>query len=231
MSSIIQTTEQIKAILNGTRTVMRTAIKPQPTAPRWNNIGFLGWDDGHGYKMKLPHHKGDLLYVRETWDEWDGGYCYKADWQGPTGTWHSSAAMPREAARIFLHVMRDSWPQKLQDITEEQARAEGVDYCCPSQRHAGWSDRWISGYCHDCAHHDPMTGKRPTCTWGGDEESRFQWSCGCTSRGFKLRDDSIPEPYRFKFAFAWDERTKVPFWRQNPWVWVTEFERVEKPIR
>jgi hypothetical protein len=164
---------------------------------------------GNGFFMKGCNLCPDEPTVK--WYEWS--------------KWRSSRFMPRSAARIFLKV-KDIRVERLQDITEEDAKAEGVGFCCPSQRHAGWNDRWISGYCHDCKHHDPMTGKRPTCYHDNEDETRFRWSCGCNS-SFELRDDNIPEPYRFKFAFVWDEPSKVPFWDQNPFVWVIEFERCE----
>ena len=40
--------------------------------------------------------------------------------------WHPSIHMPREAARIFL-LVKNVRVERLQDITEEQARAEGVE--------------------------------------------------------------------------------------------------------
>lgn len=143
--------------------------------------------------------------------------------------------MPKAAARIWLEVL-GTRVERLQEITEEDAGKEGVNFCCPSYRHAGWNDRWISGYCHDCKHHDPMTGKRPTCYFrhGYEEESRFQWWCGCSSGSFTLRDDNISEPSRFKYAFVWDElRRKVKaigpaYWQSNPYVEVLEFRRVER---
>ena len=77
---------------------------------------------------KEPHYRpGDILYVRETWTSLVGAYIYKAD-QKPgmnnPGKWNPSIHMPREAARIFLRVT-DVRVERLQDITEEQAEAEG----------------------------------------------------------------------------------------------------------
>lgn len=79
-----------------------------------------------------PYLPDDILYVRETWAEWTGGYVYKAD-----GTcsgyplafvdhWHPSIHMPKEAARIFLRVT-DLRVERLQEITEIEARSEGAE--------------------------------------------------------------------------------------------------------
>lgn len=234
------TTDEVKAILEGRKTQTRLVIKPQPEGqPMYCYAGSDRLDHNkwlHGGKRYTPPcHGDDILWVRETWCEFPkGGYHYRADYdtdkdqefhQLTSIKWKSSLHMPCEAARIFLPV-KSVRVERLQDITEEDAKAEGIEHCCPSQRHAGWNDKWIAGYCHDCTHHDPMTGKRPTCYFrnGCEEETRFQWFCGCNY--FTLRDDNIPEPYRFKFAFVWDNKKKAPFWSQNPLVWVVELERV-----
>lgn len=77
--------------------------------------------------IKIPFIVGQILYVRETfWQSPNGEYTYKSDYnQAERLTWHPSIHMPREAARIFLRVT-DVRVERLQDITEEQAQAEGA---------------------------------------------------------------------------------------------------------
>ena len=73
-----------------------------------------------------PYQPGDILYVRETWAESADGYVYRADNPDSDGWgWRPSIHMPREAARIFLRVT-DVRVERLRDITEEQAQAEGL---------------------------------------------------------------------------------------------------------
>lgn len=91
---------------------------------------------------KCPYGKlGDILYVRETWQltTWEHptsenyGYIYKAsengrEWeQTEEWKWKPSLFMPKEAARIFLRIT-DIRVERLQDITEEDAIAEGIEY-------------------------------------------------------------------------------------------------------
>lgn len=132
--------DMVRAILAGQKTQTRRLIKPQPTNPRWNNIGWLGWDDGHGYRMKSPCEAGDILWVRETWSTTDkcglypnwpvGGihYMYKADDPNcdaaKEARWYPSIHMPKEAARIFLRV-KEVRIELLQAMNEEAAIAEG----------------------------------------------------------------------------------------------------------
>jgi len=95
---------------------------------------------------------GDVLWVRETWSKLidhhvepgTKGYVYKADMPpGPNSAseiarqdyikagfpyqWKPSIHMPFEAARLFLKIT-DIRIERLQDITEADAIAEGV-YC------------------------------------------------------------------------------------------------------
>ena len=70
MKPIIMSTEDVRGILGGQKTMMRIPIKSQDGIhPRWNNIGWIGWEDGHGYKLRQPYHPSDVLYVREAWQE------------------------------------------------------------------------------------------------------------------------------------------------------------------
>lgn len=135
---MIFNTEMVQAILDGRKTVTRRVIKPQPTKPRWNNIGWLGWDDGHGYRMRQPYQTDDILYVRETWamtpdlfGEFEQPLYFadipNADLEEAKAKhfrWKPSIHMPKEIARIFLRV-KSVRVERLQNITEEQAIAEG----------------------------------------------------------------------------------------------------------
>lgn len=181
---ILFNTDMVRAILAGQKTQTRRVIKPQPTNPRWNNIGWLGWDDGHGYRMKPPCEDGDVLWVRETWCKDARRYLYRANYGEnehfyQSGNeiamhWHPSIHMPKEAARIFLRVkeVRVDW---LQAMDEETAIAEGF-----ADSPAGTDS--------------PLT----------------------------------------RFSEFWDKTIKREDlrefgWHANPWVWVIEFERCEKP--
>lgn len=197
---ILVNTEMVKAILAGHKTQTRRVIKPQPTSPRWNNIGWIGWNDGHGYRMKPPCEDGDVLWVRETWSTTDKcglypnwpstgiHYMYKAD--DPTcdaakeARWYPSIHMPKQAARIFLRV-KEVRVECLQEITVDGCAAEGI-----------WDDyKTYSEKYHE-----------------------------------NLKKAAYPKA----FSELWNSTIKkadLPKygWDANPWVWVIEFERCEKP--
>lgn len=92
------------------------------------------------FEKEPKYHRGDLLYVRETWnqlrldafgDKKISGWFYKASEEAsyleknPGWKWRPSIHMPKEAARIFLRVC-DVHPEKLQSITREDAILEGA---------------------------------------------------------------------------------------------------------
>ena len=143
---IIFSTPMVQAILEGRKTQTRRVIKPQPTlnfAGRWvwplpkSKIHkgcctkvYTASREWWEYLLpeQFPYQPGDLLWVRETWLKADDGYHYKADIKAPKACgykWRPSIHMPKEAARIWLEVtnVKNEW---LQDITEEDAKAEGV---------------------------------------------------------------------------------------------------------
>ena len=132
---ILFNTDMVRAILTGQKTQTRRLIKPQPINPRWNNIGWLGWDDGHGHRMKSPCEDGDVLWVRETWYKDVSRYLYRANYGEnehfyQSGNeiamhWHPSIHMPKQAARIFLRV-KEVRVEFLQDIKADGISAEGI---------------------------------------------------------------------------------------------------------
>lgn len=209
---ILFNTEMVKAILDGrktcTRRVIKDAVKENQEINKNGKGEFELYDITprcgipKGKLYKPPYQPGDILYVRETWqnaglvDEFDHviagteKYYYAAGPEAPcfdfwvdpeTGEhkahmpWKPSIHMPKEAARIWLKVT-DVRVERLQEITETQAQVEGCN----------------SGL---------LTGP-------------------CTARGQfeNLWNSTIKKPDADKYG-----------WSANPWVWVIEFERCEKP--
>jgi len=127
---ILFSTEMVRAILEDRKTQTRRVIKPQP--------GDHPDDDGYMSSIlnRCPYQVGDILWVRETWAKdisgCPGGISYRADHIDPKGDgpanpmkWKPSIHMPKEAARLFL-VVKDVRVERLQDITEEDAKMEGA---------------------------------------------------------------------------------------------------------
>jgi len=142
---IIFSAEMVSAILASRKTQTRRVITPQPVMDgsgmwQWKDCQWM--DGGHGFPRSgiwdyAPYKPDDVLWVRETWamiSDWTDvdpdtgipdGYIYKAGWgDGEHPKWRPSIHMPRAAERIFLRVT-DVRVERLQDITINDAKAEG----------------------------------------------------------------------------------------------------------
>lgn len=148
---ILFNTEMVQAILDGRKTCTRRICKDanECTVP---DMDFYNADRRtyavHNFVDKehmeqlstaertCPICTGDILYVRETWKKAPNGYYYYEDWQrndiADVTKWKPSIHMPKEAARIWLKVMNVR-VERLQEITDEQAKREGIQYDeCPT---------------------------------------------------------------------------------------------------
>lgn len=198
---ILFNTEMVKAILEGRKTVTRRCVKLPKWIEKQNDGTYTMFAEGTCYEkqrfvdiapyLNKPYRPGDILYVRETWGEWTGGYLYK-EWHGPfpqpgqcsAMKWHPSLHMPKEAARIFLKV-KGVRLERLQDIC---GRGTPQDHVTNIAR-----------------------------------------------EGLQLQ--AVMENYQKQiddFKQLWNSTIKksdcaIYGWDANPWVWVVEFERCEKP--
>ena len=143
----------VRAILEGRKTQTRRVVKPQPElqlkSARWMRCAdeqhaLFTQHDGElcgqmASTRKCPYGKpGDRLWVRETWAHrrWMLGDAspspttvYRADGEDLKGCdrWRPSIHMPRWASRITLEVVGVR-VERLQDISEEDAKAEGIEW-------------------------------------------------------------------------------------------------------
>ena len=146
----------VRAILEGSKTVTRRAVKQwqQPTSqddgswfavaqrhPRWG-FGVSGVD-APACALELstsgccPYGRpGDRLWVREAWAQINVAQAPGESWvvyrecdnrTDYGGPWKPSIHMRRRDSRILLEVT-DVRVERLQDISEEQAEAEGVGF-------------------------------------------------------------------------------------------------------
>ncbi|HRO75607.1 MAG TPA: hypothetical protein PLP27_05625 [Crocinitomicaceae bacterium] len=135
---ILFSTPMVQAILEGRKTQTRRIIKPQPIK-RFAQDGFSFYhipnvgaiDETLKHNKKAKYVVGDSLWVRETWCNLEESnppkveYAYKADDYTHQPKWKPSIFMPKEACRLFLKVTNVR-VEKLQDISEEDAKSEGA---------------------------------------------------------------------------------------------------------
>ena len=141
--------KMVKALLSGQKTQTRRIVKPATPYKAgeymqgqglWidfstDNLDHCGhvkdysvspiWTPVSSYiKRYAPYKVDDLLYVRESWEIEDGEVIYRAGSHKKDQKWKPSIHMPKEYARIWLHVL-DVKMERLQEISIEDAIKEG----------------------------------------------------------------------------------------------------------
>lgn len=121
----------VRALLEGRKTQTRRIFKGTSEHKGPYNPSYLEmYQKSSGWGTIAPHPVGSEIWVRETWAEFpsDGDWIYRADHPEKLAgqlKWRPSIFMPRCASRITLKVT-DVRVQRLQDISKEDAKAEGI---------------------------------------------------------------------------------------------------------
>jgi hypothetical protein len=144
---IIFSAPMVRAILDGSKTQTRRVVKwpawaqPHPEVfardlRDGQEVWYVPGDDQPSKVMRCPYGQpGDRLWVREAWLTVDGESAfYRADYAPDAKgerdhgvSWRSAMFMPRWASRITLEVTGIR-VERLQDISEKDANAEGVKH-------------------------------------------------------------------------------------------------------
>lgn len=174
---------------------------------------------------------GDRLWVRETWQAWRQTNVEYDEWEPETakdrmrdarivyratsdslGPWRPSIFIPRWASRIALEVA-DVRVQRLQEISDEDARAEGVEPYTPPHGHISPEQR-VPGPGFDRC----RLGDQPYRLPFADIWDRINGKSRpmLDDDGRRVLDDS-------------DRPIMVASrsWASNPWVWALTFKRIE----
>ena len=211
---ILFSTPMVQAILEGRKTMTRRTkgleqVNENPNDWGFHNVStdetrtFFHFRKAEGEKIKqifgTSNFKvGDVLWVRETHralvDCATGEFAYwsyKADMpddfhkQYPH-KWKPSIFMPKSACRIFLKV-KSIQVERLQDISEQDAIAEGVEKI---------ADYGTTGY---------RLYTEPEASYSDIDAM-------------------------YSFESLWQSINGRTSWDANPFVFVYEFERIEKPL-
>ena len=148
---ILFNTEMVRAILDGRKTQTRRVVdlKKYPQYPdKLDSLDAIF--STFPCQSGCPFGQvGDRLWVRETWATDDRkNFFYRADGETYNAglKWKPSIHMPRAASRITLEITGVR-VERLQDISEEDAIAEGIPYQGNAFDTIGaFSDLWNSIY-------------------------------------------------------------------------------------
>lgn len=202
---ILFSTEMVRAILEGRKTMTRRIVKPQPI----DNVevdgnffhgaqkGYVKVDGHPDWQRQFAHEfspfkVGTILWVKETFENAiNGEVVYKADGKPPKDKagypyppkWKPSLFMPRKAARIFLEVT-DVRVERLYDVSEDDAIKEG-------------------------------SFKRDDFGFDVYRDSEDKYT---QEMGFSFKNG---------FQSIWQTINGEESWNENPFVWVIEFKKLD----
>lgn len=202
---ILFNTEMVRAILDGRKSCTRRLVKFfSGENPRWTGYikdGLMLYNGKNEPCIrKAPYQPGDTLYVRETWKKAPNGYYYYEDWQ-------RGDIADLTKWKPSIHMPKEAariWLKVTNVRVERLQEMKPVDVI----KEGAYPDCW------DCLNTYGESGSQ--CCYGTEEqcsqcdEVMMEWEKLWTSTIKKSDHDSYG-------------------WSANPWVWVIEFERCEKP--
>lgn len=202
---ILFSTDMVKAILEGRKTQTRRIVKDKLLQENTYQT-----DEEFMKLTTLSKHRiGDILWVRESFQNaiafipdkkiMKKGIVYKAD-PGMINAaeslgvfWKPSIHMPKTACRLFLKITNLKL-ERLHDITEADAIAEGVYY----------EDFWEMYNCYEC-----------------DDKGHKGGNNLCIDGFYRTAIES--------FRSLWRKINGEESLKSNPYVWVIEFKKTDKP--
>lgn len=203
---ILFNTEMVRAILDGRKSCTRRNVKPQPTARYGAQC------------IKPPYQLGDILYVRETWQ------CWRAH---------------RYEATADIRFRAGGDDVKLKFANGNTDSINRLDY-------DAFVHKWFS---HNCEWKPSLfMPKEAARIWLKVTDVRVErlqdiTVDGCHREGINIETSAVTDGETLnrnhdfsleKFETLWDSTVKKSDldrygWDANPYVWVIEFERCEKP--
>lgn len=163
---------------------------------RAEELEYAGWEDGVRYLA--DNHWRAIENTREAADAWIELNSYR----GLKGAVVPSIHMPRWASRITLEITGVR-VERLQDISEKDAKAEGVE---PLDAERDDRDFAICPQCGGTRLYDTLGANLGVIP-----------DCDC------LECDTYAKRYRH----LWESINGPGSWDANPWVWVIEFKKVK----
>ncbi len=208
---ILFNTEMVRAILEGRKGATRRSVKGYiPDDAVWGYTAFTPkgyiscrgtFADGYGEKFfKLPCEPGNILYVRETWHKGLEWYIYRANYSD-TEKFYRGGKEIEMKWRPSIHMPKEAARIWLK-VTN--VRVERLQDITPK----GAESEGVGNLFYD--------------------------DIGYGEKNYRTEVDPEYGIAKEQFAWLWESTIKKSDidrygWDANPWVWVIEFERCEKP--
>ncbi len=226
MKPILFNTAMVRAILDGEKTCTRRIIKEE-IPEGYKPLGFVlyptddkelgnlvfGGKGANVYYAKPPYKVGDILYVRETWTNTltpDGnvGFAYKADGEPENFLWWGNAKKGKwEVWMPSIHMPKEAARIFLKVTSVRAERLKDItDEGCLNEGIREFTK-------------DGVVKKYDT------EPNMYSWE-KMSRTPIEAYEKLWNSTLKFILKREWNGWTNLVEF--NPWVWVIEFERVEK---
>lgn len=224
---ILFNTEMVRAILEGRKSCTRRMVKPQPDekhiyplgyvtdSTEKKNVGCFGFGideySGSVQYAKQPYHPGDILYVRETWQ------CWRAH---------------RYEATADIRFRAGGDDVRLQFANGSTDSIDRYDFDTFVHKWFSHNGEWKPSL---------FMPKEAARIWLKVTDVRVERLQEIASEQISREGVEVEYPHvlngeekRYAFSTLWNSTIKKTDldrygWDANPFVWVIEFERCEKP--
>lgn len=209
---ILFSTQMVKAILENRKTMTRRVIKPQPNGTfDVERFGLGFYEDDEWVPLKKPFSPGDVLWVRETWNY---GFVEEPDSEYSNDCWFEQEK-PGYRPKYSI-APRRYW-----------YKADPEDKAIMDEIQGPWRPSIFM----------PKEACRIFLRVTGVRVERLQEISNADAKAEGIPPEEewpFDDTPREMFAYLWDDinakRNGGAYaWDSNPWVWVVQFERTERP--
>lgn len=213
---ILFNTEMVRAILDGrktcTRRILKGGIPFDEKAEYWNVLKKGEWSGPicveHFIKQFSPYKQGDILYVRETWTHFECWNCEGDEEGNCVEEPHISVLQKQGGCYLYRATSEISGDARWHPSIHMPKEAARI---------------WLKVTDVRVEHLQDITDD-------GAKAEGANWKNG-RNVGW---EEKMKRTATERFAEIWDSTIKKSDldrygWDANPWVWVIEFERCEKP--
>lgn len=205
---ILFSTPMVQAILEGRKTQTRRVVKPQPPVENIDEEPCIDYDRG----VEKGSMENPVIYAE--WAEWQDEFVNNTT--EPIESHCVYSPFGKEGDVLWV---RETWQNSANNVYYHYK----ADFTEPGK---GWKPSIFMP--KDAARiwlkiTDVRVERLNNISAEDFQKEGITWNQG------EQWEAKYQNAYSYKFKMLWESINGENSWKQNPWVWVIEFERIEKP--